>query len=90
MTTEIQIIIAVLTLHILSTAITLGFTQIDYTAQEDTGIFQPGPVAIVKEGSRTSEQILSINVDFTPITAAAGTVATNNNLCESMTCDSGC
>ena len=39
---------------------------------EDSGIFQPGPVAIIKESSRVSEQVLTINVDFIDVTATSG------------------
>lgn len=50
-------------------AITLGFEQTSYTVEEDTGIFQPGPVTIIKELSRVSEQILSVNLDFISLSA---------------------
>lgn len=55
-----------------NTVIRLGFGQIDYSVAEDTGIFQPGPVTVIKEDSRVSEQILSINLEFTDITATSG------------------
>ena len=55
-------------------AITIGFTQIEYSVQEDMGILQPGPLAIVKESSRVSEQVLTINMDFIPITATLGMI----------------
>ena len=58
----------------MSIAITIGFTQTQYSVEEDTGIFQPGPVAIVKEASRVSEQVLTINMDFIDITATSGTI----------------
>ena len=54
------------------TAITIGFTETTYNVEEDSGIFQPGPVAIIKESSRVSEQVLTINLDFTGATATSG------------------
>ena len=54
--------------------ITIGFTETTYNIEEDSGIFQPGPMAIIKESSRVSEQILTINLDFIDVTATSGII----------------
>lgn len=54
------------------TAITIGFALPEYNVIEDSGIFQPEPVSIIKEAARVSEQILTINLDFIDNTANSG------------------
>ena len=53
--------------------ITLGFDQPMYSAQEATGNFTPGPITIVKESSRVSEQVLTVNLNFVPSGFASAT-----------------
>ena len=53
-------------------AISIGFSQSAYSVLEDDGVFQPGPVMIIKESSRVSEQVLTVNLDFIDTTATSG------------------
>ena len=58
------------------TAITIGFALPEYSVAEDSGIFQPEPVSIIKEADRVSEQVLTINLDFIDNTANSGIMHT--------------
>lgn len=53
-------------------AIFIGFSETQYSVQEDVGVFHPGPVTILKENFVTSEQLLSVSVTFVTQTATSG------------------
>ena len=61
-------------------AISIGFSNTQYSIQENVGIFHPGPVTILKENFVTSEQHLSVFVTFVVQTATPGATILANLL----------
>ena len=45
-----------------------------YSVQENVGVFRPAPVTILKENFATSEQRLSVFVTFVTQTATQGSI----------------